>query len=120
MKSTSASRRSIAGVRRRIREQCRQVLAREVSAHCAGSKHALHCHNMGLDALRARYREWRKCESTREREEKGEPEEEEETDSGPWVHLSARESTMHWSTASELGIYTFSKFVVTVTVEPQH
>ena len=55
----------------------------------------------GLDALRARRRRWRKRGKARERErEKRGPEVEEETDSGPRVHLSARESTVLSGTTS--------------------
>ena len=74
------------------------TLAREVSARCTGSKHAAHYHGTasmpyelgiaggGSAGERAR--------------EKREPEVGEEADSGPWVLLSARESTVLSGTTS--------------------
>ena len=52
----------------------------------------------GLDALHTRRRRWRKRAG--ERRKKGPEGEEEETDSGPRVHLSARESTVLSGTIS--------------------
>ena len=51
----------------------------------------------GLDALHTRRRRWRKRAGERKKKE---PEGVEETDSGPRVHLSARESTVLSGTTS--------------------